>query len=81
MYKQTLQDYHKLLLSNIQNVLLCHMNHFSFDVAMCYRSTCTTPSVSLTCVMPVHLVLKIIMQSFLIYNADIQLNCVFQSSL
>jgi len=31
--------------------------------------------------MPVHLVLKIIMQSFLIYNADIQLNCVFQSSL
>jgi hypothetical protein len=38
MYKQTLQDYHKLLLSNIQNVLPCHMNHFSFDVAMCYSN-------------------------------------------
>jgi len=26
--------------------------------------------------MPVHLVLEIILQSFLIYNADIQLNCI-----
>jgi hypothetical protein len=29
--------------------------------------------------MPVHLVSEIIMQSFLIYNADIQLNCVSES--
>lgn len=63
---------------NIQYVLPCYMNHFSFDVVMWHSHQHAQHHLSKSQghMMPVHLVSEIIMQSFLIYNADIQLNCV-----
>jgi len=79
--KKRINRYCKIIINfyfcNIQNVLPCYMNHFSFDVAMCHSHQHAQHQVSVSHVlMPVHLVSEIIMQSFLIYNADIQLNCV-----